>query len=334
MLLTAAVASMGCSVAGIWVIDLLKQVIDVTVSGKIREELPGLIVSAGVVILMGMASNYLTVTMTGIFGAGILKNLREDAVKHMMEASPDFMEKNNFGDIMARLSSDISVIAGYMQTYFKDCLYVPVMVVVFAIYLMRLHILLAVLCLLPLMVLVPLSIRLMGPVKFAQAEYVKKLGMTNNHIQEAFDGVEVIKSYNLQHVMEQKYHAALKETFDISNENDLWQYNIQPFTMMIREVPVAIALCVSGWMVFRGWMTLGMMVAALSAVKKLIDPLDSAYQLVVRTQMAMISANRVFYVMDLPKESTRGKILTVPKDGENPVLWRGYPGCQSGTVAG
>lgn len=316
-ILMAAVASIGCSVAGIWVIDLLKQVIDVIVSGKIREELLGLIVSAGVVILIGMASNYLTVTMTGFFGAGILKNLREDAVKHMIEASPDFMEKNNFGDIMARLSSDIGVIAGYMQTYFKDCLYVPVMVVVFAIYLMRLHILLAVLCLLPLMVLVPLSIRLMGPVKFAQAEYVKKLGMTNNHIQEAFDGVEVIKSYNLQYAMEQKYHAALRETFDISNENDLRQYNIQPFTMMIREVPVAIALCVSGWMVFRGWMTLGMMVAALSAVKKLIDPLDSAYQLVVRTQMAMISANRVFYVMDLPKESTQGKILTVPKDGEN-----------------
>lgn len=316
-ILIATVASIGCSVAGIWVIDLLKQVIDVTVSGKIREELLGLIVSAGVLILIGMASNYLTVTMTGFFGAGILKNLREDAVKHIMEASPDFMEKNNFGDIMARLSSDISVIAGYMQTYFKDCLYVPVMVVVFAIYLMQLHILLAVLCLLPLIVLVPLSIRLMGPVKFAQAEYVKKLGMTNNHIQEAFDGVEVIKSYNLQHAMEQKYHDALKETFDISNENDLRQYNIQPFTMMIREVPVAIALCVSGWMVFRGWMTLGMMVAALSAVKKLIDPLDSAYQLVVRTQMAMISANRVFYVMDIPKEVTEGKLKVVSQNGEN-----------------
>lgn len=321
-ILVAAVAGIGCSVANVWVIDILKQVIDVTVSGEVRTELIRLILRVIIVILVGMLSNYLVVTMTGYFGSGVLKKLRHDCVEHIMQTAPDFMEKNNFGDIMARLSSDIGVLAGYMQSYFKDCLYVPIIVIVFALYLTWLNWKLAIVCLFPLIILVPLSIKLLGPVKFSQSEYVKMLGLTNNNIQEAFDGVDVIKSYNLQNVMEEKYHAALKKTLDVSNVNDLRQYNVLPVTVMIREIPVAIALCISGWLVFRGEMTLGMMIAYVSAAKKLIEPLDSAYQLVVRTQMAMISVDRVFYVMDFPKEDLEGKVSVVNKDMENVFTFR------------
>lgn len=321
-ILVAAVAGIGCSVANVWVIDILKQVIDVTVSGEVRTELIRLILRVIIVILVGMLSNYLVVTMTGYFGSGVLKKLRQDCVEHIMQTAPDFMEKNNFGDIMARLSSDIGVLAGYMQSYFKDCLYVPIIVIVFALYLTWLNWKLAIVCLFPLIILIPLSIKLLGPVKFSQSEYVKMLGLTNNNIQEAFDGVDVIKSYNLQNVMEEKYHAALKETLDVSNVNDLRQYNVLPVTVMIREIPVAIALCISGWLVFRGEMTLGMMIAYVSAAKKLIEPLDSAYQLVVRTQMAMISVDRVFYVMDFPKEDLEGKVSVVNKDMENVFTFR------------
>ena len=321
-ILVATVAGIGCSVANVWIIDILKRVIDVTVSKEVKSELFSLFFGVITVILVGMLSNYLVVTATGYFGSEVLKKLRQDSVDHIMQTAPDFMEKNNFGDIMARLSSDIGVLAGYMQSYFKDCLYVPIIVMVFAVYLTRLNWKLAILCLLPLIILVPLSIKLLGPVKFSQSEYVKMLGMTNNHIQEAFDGADVIKAYNLQNTMGEKYHAALKETLDVSNVNDLRQYNVLPVTVMIREIPVAIALCVSGWLVFKGEMTLGMMVAYVSALKKLIEPLDSAYQLVVRTQMAMISVDRVFYVMDIPKEDLEGKIAVVKKDGENIFTFR------------
>lgn len=316
-IIVAAAAGIGCSIANVWVIDILKQIIDVTVGGVFREGLFKLILNAGIVMLVGMLSNYLVITMTGYFGSEVLKKLRQDCVEHIMQTAPDFMEKNNFGDIMARLSSDIDVLAGYMRSYFKDCLYVPIIVIVFSIYLVRLNRGMAIACLLPLVVLVPLSIRLLGPVKFSQSEYVKMLGLTNNNIQEAFDGADVIKSYNLQNVMEKKYYTALKETFDVSNINDLRQYNVLPVTIMIREIPVAIALCVSGWLVFRGEMSLGMMVAYISAIKKIIEPLDNAYQIVVRTQMALISVERVFYVMDIPKEDLEGKMVTLNKDVEN-----------------
>ena len=295
----------GCSIANVCIIDLLKEVIDISISGGIKLYLGEMALKAVGVIFIGMLSNYLVVRLTGFLGARILRDMRQDLVNHIMKIAPDFMEKYNFGDIMERMTSDVATIAGYIQTYFKDCLYVPIIVSVFAVYLVWMNPLLAAVCLGPLVVMVPLSIKLLKPVKMAQKEYVKRLGLTNNHIQEAFDGVYVIKSYNLQKKMQQRYYGALKETLDISNKNDLWQYNIEPLSALIREAPTAIALCAGGYLALKGQVSLGILVAFISAIGKINEPLVYAYQLVVRTQMAMISANRVFEILDMPVESER-----------------------------
>lgn len=313
-IIVAALASIGCSLAGVWIIDILKEIIDSTVNGNIADILPNIAARAAVLVLFGMLSNYLVIHMTGYLGAGILRDLRDDTLEHIMKTSPDFMEKNNFGDICERLSSDIDNLATYMKTYFKDCLYVPIIVVVYTVYLLRINILLGVLCLIPLCVLVPLSTKLLNPVKRSQQEYVRLLGLTNNNIQEAYDAADIIKSYNLQRKIKDKYYKALKETLDMSHKNDLRQYNINPITAMIGEIPVAVALCVGGWLVFEGNLTIGTMVAVISVIGKLIDPLRETYQLVVRSQLAMISLNRVFYILDLPVEKQQTE--RIRKTGE------------------
>lgn len=321
-LAAAIAAGIGCSAANVWLIDILKQVIDASIRGEFAATLPKLAANAVLAILAGILSNYFVIRMTGFFGAGILRDLRRDFTNHIMKMAPDFMERNNFGDMMERASSDIGTIAGYMQTYFKDCLYVPIIVVAFAVYLISMHPLLAAACLGPLLVMVPLSIRLLKPVKIAQTAYVKQLGLTNNNIQEAFDGVDVIKAYHLQKKMRDKYYAALKETFDISNRNDLWQYHIEPLPCLIREAPRAIALCLGGYLAFNGTVTLGVLTAFISGVEKINEPLTGAYQLVVRSQMAMISIRRVFEIMEMPVEDIGGKQFEIDTDCKHMFTFR------------
>lgn len=310
-------SGLGCSIANVCIIDLLKQLIDLSILKESASSLWMLLIQAVIAVLVGMLSNYLVIRATGSFGAAVLRDMRSDLVNHIMMVAPSDMEKQNFGDIIERLSSDVSTIATYMQVCFKDCLYVPIMVIVFAVYLFFMHPALAVMCLGPLFIMVPLSINLLNPVKRAQREYVRRLGLTNNNIQEAFDGVDVIKSYNLQKKMRDKYYGALKETFDISNQNDLRQYNVEPLSALIREAPTAIALCVGGWLALKGGLSLGILVAFISGIKKINDPLAWAYQLVVRTQTARISARRIFEIMDIPVEHENEKILEIQKKSQN-----------------
>lgn len=324
----AILSGIGCSVANVWIVDILKQVIDESVKGGIGSILPRAAAKAVLAVIIGMLANYFVIRATGFFGTGILKNLRRDVADHIMKMAPDFMEKHNFGDIMERASSDVDAIAAYMQNYFTDCLYVPIVVIVFALYLFSLNPVLAAVCIGPLFVMVPLSIKLLKPVKLAQFSYVKLLGLTNNNLKEAFDGADVIKSYNLQKKMQDKYYMALKETFDISNKNDLWQYNIEPLSCLIRVAPGAIALCAGGYLAFRGNLTLGILIAFTGGIDKINEPLVGAYQLVVRTQMTMISVKRVLEIMDMPIEETEsepagtGKMTEIKKSAGQVFAFR------------
>lgn len=330
----AAISSIGASVAAVMIIDFLRQMIDAAVLKNTDLQIMTIPFRMTGIIILGMVCNYMVVTMTGTVGRGLLKDLRNDSLKSIMRASPEFMSKQNFGDLMERLSSDMEELAGFMQDYFKDCLSVPVLVIVYSVYLIFIHPLLACMCLLLLLILVPFNIHRMRPIKLRQFQYVKELGYTNNHIQEALDGAEIIKSYNLQSLMEERYYQALKKTFDISNDTDLRQYHIEPVSRAIQEIPPALALCLGGWLVFTGNITIGVLIACISAVQKLIAPLGRAYQLVVRSQTAMVTIGRVFYMMEVPPEET--KAVTALKDMDTVVEFQnvafGYDNTQADVI--
>lgn len=297
----AVVSSIGGALANVWVVDILKNIIDESIGGNFSVVISQFIRGA-MVIAFGMICSYLIIFTTQYFGASILRDLREITLQHITKMSPDYMEKNNFGDMVARMTSDIGGIAYYLEVYFKDCLYTPIMIVVFTIYLIITSPVLALAGLFPLAILVPLSVKLMKPIKESQMEYVAKLGETNNNLQEICDGIEVVKSYNLEEILSNKYYKDLHKTLKISFKNDKRQYNVEPISRMISELPVIIGLCLGGYLVFAGDLTIGIIVAFVSVMKMLIDPLERGYQLIIRTQWLLASVERVFYILDAPIE--------------------------------
>ena len=297
------------------IIDILKQIIDQIAGGTLKQTIHFIVIKMLIVICTGIVSNYMVVAMTGFVGAGLLQDLRNDAVNALMKASPEYINKCNYGDMMERITEDIEGLAGFMSGYFKDCLYVPVITIVYSVYLFLMNPPLAAICLMPLAIIVPINIKLLKPIKLRQHQYARELGQTNNNIEEAFAGVEVIKSYNLQKCMMNRYEKALYKTFVTSDKTDLAQYNLEPLSRAIQEIPLALAICVGGVFVFRNVITIGVLIAYMSIIKKLIDPLSYTYQLVVRFQTALVSVSRVFEIIEIQPEKTDYEGKCVEKEG-------------------
>ena len=289
----AAVSSVTASVSTVMIIDILKQIIDQIAGGTLKQTIQFIVIKMLIVICAGIVSNYMVVAMTGFVGAGLLQDLRNDAVNALMKASPEYINKCNYGDMMERITEDIEGLAGFMSGYFKDCLYVPVITIVYSVYLF-----------------------LMNP-PLGQHQYARELGQTNNNIEEAFAGAEVIKSYNLQKCMMNRYERALYKTFVTSDKTDLAQYNLEPLSRAIQEIPLALAICVGGVFVFRNVITIGVLIAYMSIIKKLIDPLSYTYQLVVRFQTALVSVSRVFEIIEIQPEKTDYEEKYVEKEGDS-----------------
>ncbi|MBP3770906.1 MAG: ABC transporter ATP-binding protein [Lachnospira sp.] len=221
----AAVSSVTASVSTVMIIDILKLIIDQIAGGTLKQTIHFIVIKMLIVICAGIVSNYMVVAMTGFVGAGLLQNLRNDAVNALMKASPEYINKCNYGDMMERITEDIEGLAGFMSGYFKDCLYVPVITIVYSVYLFLMNPPLAAICLMPL------------------------------------------------------------------------------------------AICVGGVFVFRNVITIGVLIAYMSIIKKLIDPLSYTYQLVVRFQTALVSVSRVFEIIEIQPEKTDYEEKCVEKGG-------------------
>ena len=298
----AAISSVTASISMVLVIDILREIIDLISEERRMQMIWFIFVKMVIVICVGIVANYLVVAMTGFVGAGLLQDLRNDAVNALLTASPEYIYQCNYGDLMERMTEDIEGLAGFMSGYFKDCLYVPIITIVYSVYLFLMNAPLAMICLVPLVIMVPLNVKLLKPIKLRQFQYAKELGLTNNNVEEAFAGAEVIKSYHLQQRMMNRYEKALYKTFETSNQTDLAQYHLEPISRAIQEVPLALAICVGGVFVFRHAITIGVLIAYISTIKKLIDPLSSSYQLIIRFQTALVSVSRVFDIIEIPPE--------------------------------
>ena len=77
-------------------------------------------------------------------------------------------------------------------------------------------------------------------------------------------------------------------------------------------MPIAIALCAGGALTLKGYATIGVLVAFISGIGRINEPLVYAYQLVVKTQMALISVKRVLEILEFPIEDNESKKTDLP----------------------
>lgn len=293
------IASFGAITMNIAINHIVKKQID---SYDAIDQFWKILLQVVIIIAVGMVSNYFMVYLNGYYSNHIITDIRKKVIEHIRGVSIEDISNCDYGDMISRMSLDMGNIKSYAESYLKDCIFVPVMVMGFSVYLLLQNWKLFLYTMMPLIILVPLSIKLMTPIKFRQREYMKQMGLLNGNIQEICDGIITIKSYGLQNVFYEKYKEKLKKTLIMSQENDKLQYMVEPLTSLIMYLPIVICLIVGGQMVYDGRLGLGALIIYANMLGMLIDPLVNGYQLYVNSKAAVASIERVLCILDLPIE--------------------------------
>ncbi|HYH03552.1 MAG TPA: ABC transporter ATP-binding protein [Bacillota bacterium] len=296
-ILTGVLATMGSTACDLFIADILRQIIDFALAGN-STAIGKPLLMGGFLLIGGMVSNYLMVYCTGTYSINILKDIRRTTVEHLQKLPLVFTTKNKTGELLAKLSGDAEVVQNFLEGAFIDTLYVPVMLLGFASYMLQLDWRLFLACFWMLPILLPLSVMTMKPVKACSREYTKYLGKTNNNVQDVVDGIGIVKAYNLEEEMAGKYQAALQKALDMSLKNDKRQYAVEPISYLIMHLPVVICLIYGGYLAIKGTVSLGTLAAFLTLLKLVINPLIRGYQLIINSKSAMASAERLFSTLD------------------------------------
>jgi ATP-binding cassette subfamily B multidrug efflux pump len=253
--------------------------------------------------LLGVVStqvqNYLMIDVS----QGTVAKLRRDLFHHMQGLPVRFFDRNTHGDLMSRFVNDVEninmTLSQSVAQFFGNVISIV-------------GTLAAMLLLSPVMTLVSVAT---VPVMMAATRLIVRrtrkyyteqqdtLGELNGYIEETVTGQRVVKVFN----REEKVKAVFAEINGRLNKAgvraQIFTGIIGPLMNMINNLTYAIVTAFGAWMILSGnGITVGIVFSFLLYMRQFGRPVNEIASLFNTIQSALAGAERIFGVMDEPRE--------------------------------
>lgn len=265
------------------------------------------LVVVGFVLLKGLFMYFMRQTII-VVSRLIEYDLRKDLFSHLQGLETSFYKRNKTGDLMARISEDVSKVRNYLG---PGILYGANLVSLFAltIYAMiRVSSELTLYALLPLPVLSISIYYVSDKINKKSTIIQQQLSRLTVLAQETFSGIRVIKSYGKE--------AQFSEVFEGESETfrakalDLALVNAYFFPLMILLINLStlLVLIIGGHLVKDGGITPGNILEFIIYVNMLTWPVTSIGWIASIVQEAEASQARINVLLDAKNEMKEGEL--------------------------
>ncbi len=251
----------------------------------------GLIIT-GFVILKGLLMYFMRQTII-VMSRLIEYDMRKELYAHLQTLDQAFYRTNQTGDIMARISEDVSKVRNYLG---PGILYGINLVSLFGmtIYAMfKVDVTLSLFALLPLPVL-SISIYYVSQLINKKSTLIQQqLSILNNTAQETYSGIRVVKSYVKEDQFADYFESQSEEFKNRSLSLARVESYFQPLMLLLISLSTLLVVLVGGYQVYLGKLTAGNIAEFILYVNMLTWPVTSIGWIASVVQEAEASQARI-----------------------------------------
>ncbi len=237
-------------------------------------------------------------------------DLKNEIYDHYQTLPLSFYRKHNTGDLMARISEDVSKVRMYVG---PSLMYGMNLIVLFALvigYMVSINMRLTFFVLLPLPVL-SIGIYLVENIVIRRSEEIQRsLSRMSTFVQEAFSGIRVLKSFVQEKNSTEKFEHETNEyrakSLRLTLVDALWQ----PMTVLLIGLSNVLVIYVGGQEVISGRLTPGNITEFILYVNMLTWPVMALGWTMSQTQRAAASQQRINEFLDVKTEIVSTKNLS------------------------
>lgn len=282
--------------------QILKDAID---RGLAMGNATALFVAGGIILLIaigrgvaGFGHRFYGLWLTYRFAYDI----RNEFYNRMQALPFAFHDRNQTGDLMSRVTSDITETEQFVGQGLMDLLSVLLLVggVVVAMFLEDAS--LALLALVPIPVLIAATVRFGNIVRPLFKEIQEQMGVLSTTMQESLTGISVVKAFARERHELEKFDLENETWFERRYELIQTWANNWPFFTFLLSISIFLLLWFGGPRALAGDLTVGTLFAMASYVLMLNGPVQRLGFLVNLAATAGASATRAFEIMDMPDE--------------------------------
>ena len=220
-------------------------------------------------------------------------DLKNEIYRHYQNLSIAFYRRNNTGDLMNRVTEDVSQVRMYLGPAIMYTINIVVLFVLVVYAMFKINVQLAIYCLMPLPILVLSIYYIKTSINYRSKEIQQQLSKLSSFVQQTFSGIRIIKAYVREGDTKQKF-AIESENYK-SHSMALVQVQALFFPMMMLLVGLStiITIYVGGVEVMHGSITSGNIAEFIVYVNQLTFPITSLGWVTSLIQRAAASQKRI-----------------------------------------
>ncbi len=238
--------------------------------------------------------------------AGIVQRtmyfLRSDVEDKLHRLPLSYVDQNERGDLLSRVTNDIDNIAQSLQQTMSQLLNSLLSVISILVLMVVISPVLALVSIIS----VPVAVFTMRFVttrsKRRFIEQWRHTGTLNAQVEEVFTGHTIVKSFGRQREVEERFRQTNDELFTASFRAQFVSGVIQPAMALVGNLGFVAVAVVGGVRVASGAMTLGDVQAFIQYSRQFMMPLTQISSMVNLLQSGLASAERVFELLDAEEQ--------------------------------
>ncbi len=239
--------------------------------------------------------------MTGITQK-VCYRLRKEISEKINRMPMKYFESRTYGEVLSRITNDIDTLGtGLNQSITTIITAVATMI----------GVLIMMLSISPLMTLIaiiilPVSMGLISFVVKKSQKYFKTqqeyLGHINGQIEENYGGHLVVKSFNKEQTMINRFHETNDTLYDSAWKSQFFSGMMMPIMTFVGNLGYAGVAISGGLLAMRGVITIGDIQAFIQYVKNFTQPIAQIAQVISQVQSMAAASERVFEFLEEEEE--------------------------------
>jgi len=243
-------------------------------------------------------------------------DLKNDMYSHFQKLSLSFYRRNNTGDMMARISEDVSQVRMYLGPAIMYSINLASLIILSISLMVRLSPELTMYVLIPLPFLAA-SIYYVNNFIFSKGTQIQQqLSKMTTFAQEVFSGVRVIKSFSAEHYVKKHFNGEVEDYKKYSMDLAKIDSAFFPLILLLIGLSMLITLYKGGEMVIAGTLSPGSIVSFFMYLTIMSWPVAAIGFVTSLIQRAAASQKRINEMMHVVPdiETGVGEVITVKGD--------------------
>lgn len=280
-----------------------------------------------IIAISALLSNlftYLSNVTMGIVKANVVQKIRTKVFKNTTNLHLNFFSGERKGDIMSRMTNDIQEIEVTLVSSIKVLFREPATIIIYVAFLLATSLQLTLFVLVFFPVMGFLISWIVKKLKKKAVLSQESLGRIVNLMDEVFSGMRIIKGFNakdyVDDLFEKETMTYRKINISMARKNEL----ASPVSQFLGIVVVASLLVYGGTLVLneQGGLQAGELLAYIAVFSQIINPAKSISQSLSNIQRGIVSADRIFKLIDEQPKIENKPSATVLKGFNDKIEFR------------